>query len=311
MDDDSTAQRWPMLPLEEWSKTRDTLHLWTQIVGKVRLANTPLVNHWWNCTLHVNARGLTTTLTPHRNGWDFEIVFDLLDDQLVVTRSDGAIRAVTLKPRSVADFYAAVMNALDELDLSTAIWPMPVEIENAIRFDEDEEHHTYDADHARTFWSMLRDAERVFAEFRGRFVGKSSPVHFFWGAPDLAVTRFSGRPAPPHPGGAPNCGPHVMIEAYSHEVSSSGFWPGGAGEGLFYSYAYPEPDGYRDAPVQPAAAYYDDELREFVLPYEAVRAAEDPDAMLLEFLQSTYEAAANGAKWDRATLERPAGSPGR
>ena len=305
--DDVTAQRWPRLPLDDWVATRDTLHLWTQVVGKVRLANTPLVNHWWNCTLHVNARGLTTTLTPHRSGWDFEMVFDFLDDQLLITRSDGAIRAVTLKPRSVADFYAAVMNSLDELDLSTAIWPMPVEIENAIPFDEDEEHHVYDAEHARTFWRMLRDSERVFAEFRSRFLGKSSPVHFFWGAADLAVTRFSGRPAPPHPGGAPNCGPHVMIEAYSHEVSSSGFWPGGGGEGLFYSYAYPEPDGFRDAPVRPTEARYDDELREFVLPYETVRTADDPDGTLLAFLESTYEAAADRAGWDRGALERPAG----
>jgi hypothetical protein len=307
MDDDATSRRWPELRLDDWSATRDTFHLWTQVVGKIRLANTPLVNHWWNTTLFVNARGLTTTLIPHPRGWDFEIVFDLLDDQLVITRSDGAIRAVMLKPRSVADFYAAVMNALDELDLSTEIWTMPVEIENAIAFDEDEEHHTYDPEHARTFWRMLRDADRVFTEFRSRFVGKSSPVHFFWGAPDLAVTRFSGRTAPPHPGGAPNCGPHVMIEAYSHEVSSSGFWPGGDGEGLFYSYAYPEPDGYRDAPVRPASAHYDDELREFVLPYEAVRTADDPDATLLDFLQSTYEAAADRADWDREALERPAG----
>jgi hypothetical protein len=308
MDDAAPPQQpWPHLPLEEWSDTRDTLHLWTQVVGKVLLANTPLVNHWWNTTLHVSARGLATPLIPHASGQDFDMVFDFVDDQLVIARSDGAIRAVTLKPRSVADFYASVMNSLDELDLHTEIWPMPVEIENAIPFDQDEEHQTYDPDHARAFWQLLRNTDRVFSAFRSRFVGKVSPVHFFWGAADLAVTRFSGRTAPPHPGGAPNCGPHVMIEAYSHEVSSAGFWPGGDGEGLFYSYAYPEPDGFRAAPVSPAVAHFDEELGEFVLPYEAVRTSSDPDGMLLEFLQSTYEAAADGARWDRIALERPAG----
>jgi hypothetical protein len=306
MEHDAARElRWPSLPLDEWSETRDTLHLWTQVVGKIRLANTPLVNHWWNCALRVNARGLTTTLTPHRSGREFEMVFDFLDDQLVVERSDGTIRAVTLKPRSVADFYTAVMNTLDELDLSTEIWPMPVEIEDAIPFDEDEEHHSYDATQVRTFWHMLRDSERVFTEFRSRFVGKSSPVHFFWGAADLAVSRFSGRTAPPHPGGAPNCGPHVMLEAYSHEVSSCGFWPGGEGEGVFYSYAYPEPSGFRATRVAPSAARYDEQLQEFVLPYEVVRTSDDPDATLLAFLQSTYEAAADNAQWDRVALERP------
>src|SRR5690606_29392730 len=283
VDSGASGNLWPAMPIEEWEPTRDTLHLWTQVIGKVQLVHAPPVNHWWGSTLHVNARGLTTNLIPHRNGWDFEMVFDFLDQQLLITRADGTIRAVTLKPRSVADFYAAVMNALDELELSTGIWTMPVEIAGAIPFEEDEEHHSFDADQARAFWRLLAQTDRVFNEFRSRFLGKSSPVHVFWGALDIAVTRFSGRTAPPHPGGAPNCGPHVMLEAYSHEVSSCGYWPGGDGEGLFYAYAYPEPDGFRTTKVRPAEARWDDELQEFVLPYEAVRTASEPDAVLLDF----------------------------
>jgi Family of unknown function (DUF5996) len=295
---------WPALPVAQWQPTRDTLHLWTQVVGKVRLAHAPLVNHWWNVPLYVTARGLSTSLVPFGSGRGFEIVFDFEVHELVITTTDGARHVMPLGSYSVATFYERLLAALDELDLHTEIWPMPVEIEGAIRFDRDDEHATYDPDHAAAFWRAMVEVDRVFTEFRGGFVGKASPVHLFWGALDLAVTRFSGRRAPLHPGGAPNCGPFVMHEAYSHEVSSCGYWPGGDGEGIFYSYAYPEPDGYREFPVRPAVARYDATLGEFVLPYEVVRTAEDPDAVLLEFLQSTYEAAADRAAWDRKALER-------
>jgi hypothetical protein len=255
--------------------------------------------------LYVSARGLTTSLVPHPTGPAFQIDFDLVDSQLEVATVDGTSATITLEPRSVGEFHGLVLDALERLGVGTAIWPVPVEIAGAVPFAEDDTHTAYDPDAVRTFWRMLVEIAGVFEVFRGRFVGKSSPVHFFWGALDLATTRFSGRTAPPHPGGAPNCGPHVMIEAYSHEVSSAGFWPGGPGaEGTFYSYAYPEPDGYRDAPVLPAGARFDADLGEFVLPYEAVRRAPDPRATLLDFLQTTYEAAANAAAWDRPALER-------
>jgi hypothetical protein len=298
------AAAWPSLPVAEWQPTRDTLHLWTQVVGKVRLANTPLVNHWWNAPLYVTARGLTTSLIPYGRDRAFEIAFDFVDHRLDITPTDGPGSSMGLEPRSVADFYAEVMSRLDDLGLSTRIWPMPVEIEGAIPFEEDTKHAAYDADQARRFWRLLVQSDRVLHDFRARFVGKVSPVHLFWGALDMAVTRFSGRTAPPHPGTAPNCGPQVMLEAYSHEVSSAGYWPGGGGEGFYYSYAYPEPAGYRDTPVRPDAARYDADVGEFLLPYEAVRTADDPEATLLEFLQSTYEAAADRARWDRAALER-------
>lgn len=304
MTSTAPAPAWPSIPVPAWQDTRDTLQLWTQIVGKVRMVNTPLVNHWWNVPLYVTDRGLTTSLIPRLDG-SFEIAFDFVAHRLRITTTSGTERTMALAPRSVADFYAELMGLLDDLGLHTAIWTMPVEIEGAIPFDADEVHHAYDADRVRDFWLALVQMDRVFTEFRARFIGKSSPVHLFWGALDLAVTRFSGRPAPLHPGGAPNCGPFVMHEAYSHEVSSAGYWPGGDGEGLFYSYAYPEPEGFRDAPVTPTPARFDDELGEFVLPYEAVRASSDPDATLLEFLQTTYEAAADRAGWDRAALERP------
>jgi hypothetical protein len=299
------APPWPPLPLAEWEATRDTLILWTQVVGKVRLAHTPIINHWWNVPLYVTARGFTSSLVPGGDGRGFEMSFDLLADQLEITVTDGQRRSIALAPRTVADFTADVLARLDELGLATEIWPVPVEIAGAVPFLADEQHATYDAEQARRFWRAMVQVDRVFHEFRARFVGKASPVHLFWGALDLAVTRFSGRPAPPHPGGAPNCGPHVMHEAYSHEVSSCGYWPGGADEGVFYSYAYPEPEGFRTTRIDVDGASFDEELGEFTLPYTAVRTAPDPDALLLRFLQSTYEAAADRARWDRAVLERP------
>jgi hypothetical protein len=295
---------WPPLPLSEWQPTKDTLLLWTQIVGKVRIARSPLLNHWWNAPLYLTGRGLTTGLIPDRPGRSFTMDFDLTRHLLEVVCTDGSSRRVPLQPMTVAAFYEAVMGALDDMGLRTDIWPVPVEIADSVPFRRDQEHASYDGEQVRPFWQAMVQMERVFQLFRARFVGKQSPVHLFWGALDLATTRFSGRTAPRHPGGAPNCGPQVMWEAYSHEVSSSGYWPGGDGEGLFYSYAYPEPPGYRDMPAGPAEAHYDAELGEFVLPYEVVRRAEDPDAMLLEFLQATYEAAADCADWDRASLER-------
>lgn len=296
---------WPALPLAEWEGTRDTLQLWTQVVGKVRLADTPLVNHWWNTALYVTARGLTTSLVPHPSGSSFQVDFDLCAHRLEILTTAGGRRSLPLEPGPVSAFYAAVMAALDELGVPTPIWPMPVEIPGAIAFPDDDVHTAYDPDQAHRFWQALVEIARVFTVFRGRFVGKASPVHLFWGGLDLATTRFSGRPAPPHPGGAPNCGPNVMLEAYSHEVSSCGYWPGGGGEGVFYSYAYPQPRGFEDATVGPAgAARYDQALGEFVLDYEQVRAAGNPDAFLLEFLQTTYEAAATTADWDRTALER-------
>jgi Family of unknown function (DUF5996) len=294
---------WPALPLDEWAPTRDTLQLWTQIVGKIRMARTPMVSHWWNVPLYVTARGLTTSMIP-AGGRAFQIDFDFVDQQLDIRVSDGTQRLIPLESQTVAAFYAAVMAALDELDLSTPIWTMPVEIPDAIPFEHDTVHTTYDPQHAARFWRALIEIERVFVLFRAEFLGKVSPVHLFWGALDLAVTRFSGRPAPPHPGGAPNCGPHVMLEAYSHEVSSAGYWPGPDGEGVFYSYAYPEPDGYRDVSVSPSDAHFDQVLGEFVLPYEVVRTADDPDAVLLDFLRTSYAAAADQAAWDREALER-------
>jgi Family of unknown function (DUF5996) len=304
MTETATASgAWPALPLTEWQDSRDTLLLWTQIVGKVRLANTPLENHWWNVPLYVTARGLSTSLVPH-DVRAFAVDFDLVDHRLVITVSDGSTREMALEPRTVADFHAEFMGLLDELGLSTTIWTMPVELPDAIAFDSDDVHMAYDADQVHRWWLAQVQIARVFELFRSEFVGKCSPVHLFWGALDLAVTRFSGRPAPLHPGGAPNCGPHVMHEAYSHEVSSAGYWPGGAGEGVFYSYAYPEPDGYRTAPVGPTPAAFDTGLGEFVLPYRTVRESADPDSTLLEFLHTTYAAAADTADWDRAALER-------
>ncbi|GAA0462990.1 hypothetical protein Ade02nite_29660 [Paractinoplanes deccanensis] len=296
-------QRWPRLRVTDWADTRDTLQLWTQIVGKVRMAHAPAVNHWWHVTLYPSARGLTTSAIPHGDG-SFEIEFDFLDQVLRVATSDGRSRTVALEPKTVARFYQETMLALAELGIETVIHPVPNEVDPAIPFAEDEQHKSYDGEAARLFWRQLLQAERVMSRFRWEFLGKTSPVHFFWGAMDLAHTRFSGRGAPQHPGGAPNCPPSVMHEAYSHELASFGFWPGGGEEGAFYAYAYPEPDGYSSYPVRPEAAHYDHDIREFLLPYEAVASAPDPDAALTEFLRSTYEAAAALAKWDRAALER-------
>ncbi len=296
---------WPSLRRADWQDTRDTLHLWTQVVGKVKLARTPLVNHWWNVTFLVTDRGMTTGVMPGGAGGAFQIDFDLVAHRLRIGRADGVVAEVALEPRSVADFHAEVVARLDELGLATPIWTMPVEIPGAIPFTDDHDHASYDAAAVEAFHRALIDFDRVFHGFRAGFVGKCSPVHFFWGGFDHAVTRFSGRTAPPHPGGAPNCGPHVMLEAYSHEVSSAGYWPGGIDEGIFYSYAYPEPPGFPDWDDLPAGAEYDAELGEFVLPYTAVRAADDPDAMLADFLQRTYVAAADLADWDRPALEHP------
>ena len=301
---------WPPLPLPQWRDTYATLHMWTQIVGKTRLALAPMENHWWNVALYVTPTGLTTSAMPLGNR-TFAADFDFIDHQLYVRDSQGASAAIPLVPRSVAEFYAAWRETLRSLAIDVRIMPVPVEVQTAIPFPEDREHAAYDADAATRCWRILVQADRVLKRFRGQFLGKASPVHFFWGSFDLAATRFSGRPAPRHPGGAPNCPDSVMVEAYSHECSSCGFWPGGGAltEPGFYAYAYPEPAGYADHPVRPRDARYDRNMREFILPYEAVRLAADPDATLLDFVQSTYAAAADLGRWDRAALERTPGNP--
>jgi len=295
---------WPSLPYRSWKETFETLRLWTQIVGKVRLVQSPWVNHQWHVTLYVTARGLTTSPIPHGTRI-FEMVFDFLDHRLRIRTSDGDTRALNLQPQSVSTFYHRVMALLDELELPVTINRRPNELPEAVPFDEDDVHRAYDPDYAQRFWRALVQADRVFKVFRGRFTGKCSPVHFFWGSGDLAVSRFSGRRAPAHPGGAPNMPDWLLREAYSHECSSCGFWPGGenAPYPFFFSYAYPAPPGFAAAKVKPAAATYSQNLGEFVLPYDAVREAENRDAMLLDFLQSSYEAAANLGGWDRAALE--------
>jgi hypothetical protein len=303
-----TVEDWPALPLEEWKDTYATLHRWTQIVGKIRLVQTPWINHSWHVTLYVTSRGLTTSLIPY-GAKAFQIDFDFIDHQLPIRTSDGETRVVALRPRSVADFYREVTAALRGLGIEVAIDPRPNELEDATPFDEDEKHASYDGDAAQRCWRVLLQAHRLFTAFRAGFQGKSSPVHFFWGSFDLAVTRFSGRPAPPHPGGVPHLPDRVAREAYSHEVSSAGFWPGGGGISYpaFYSYAYPEPPGFREAAVGPSGAFYSSGLREFILPYDGVRQAGSPDALVLEFLESTYRAAADRGGWDRAALERAEG----
>jgi len=293
---------WPELTLSAWEDTRATLHMWTQIVGKIRLALEPMVNHWWQVPLYVSARGLTTSLM-HAGTKGLEIEFDFFDHVLEARTSEGGRRQVTLEPRSVASFYEATMTALGELGVRVTILARPVEVVEAIPFADDEKHRSYDAAAVRRFWLALVQAHRVMRRFRQGFVGKVSPVHFFWGAADLAVTRFSGRRAPKHPGGIPNCADWVMEAAYSHQLSSCGFWPGGSTEGSFYAYAYPKPDGFESWSVTPDDAYFDRELGEFILPYAAVRTAKDPEAFLLSFFQSTYDAAAELAGWDRAALE--------
>ncbi len=300
---------WPSLPVSAWQDTYATLHLWTQIVGKIRLALAPPINHWWQVTLYVTSRGLTTSPIPYGTR-SFQIDFDFLDHRLITTTGEGAMHSFALAPRSVAEFYQETMAALRSLGIQVSIWPVPVEIPNPIPFDQDDQHAAYDPEYAQRCWRLLTQAARVLTEFRARFIGKDSPVHFFWGSFDLAVTRFSGRLAPVHPG-APKVADFVTREAYSHEVSSCGFWPGGYGieEPVFYAYAYPEPEGFKDYPLQPPEAYYDSTFREFMLPYQAVRTASSPDETLLAFLQSTYEAAANLGKWDRKSLERSSTQP--
>ena len=310
----SLVDRWPELPLAAWRDTRDTLHLWAQVVGKIRLALTPWLNHSWHVALYVTARGLTTSPMPCEGG-SLEIEFDFVEHVVWLRMSNGHVRKIVLRPVSVAAFYVEVGIALRELGLSLAINPMPCEIPGAIPFAEDDVHKSYDPEYARRFFHVLTSAHEVMSHFRTGFLGKASPVHFFWGSFDLAVTRFSGRSAPRHPGGVPHLPDSVAQEAYSHEVSSAGFWPGGGGgpieDAAFYSYAYPAPKGFAAAKVKPEAALWSKELGEFLLPYAAMRSAVDPDAALMDFLQSTYVAAADLAKWDRATLECGLGERGK
>jgi hypothetical protein len=300
-----SATTWCCLPLAEWQDTCATLHRWTQVVGKIRLAQAPMTNHWWQVPLYVTARGLTTSPIPHGRRV-FQIDFDFVDHRLVIATSDGMTTSLPLAPRSVAEFYRELMAQLAALDIFVTIWTMPVEIPDAIPFEQDHVHASYDKEYANRFWRILAQCDRVLTVFRSRFVGKVSPVHFFWGSFDLAVTRFSGRRAPDHPGTAPHLGNWVMREAYSHEVSSCGFWPGGGSVTgpAFYSYAYPQPSSFADAAVRPSGAYWSKELGEFVLPYDAIRQENAVDNRLLEFLESTYAAAADLAQWDRAALER-------
>jgi hypothetical protein len=289
--------------LAEWKDTYDTLHRWTQIIGKIRLALTPKLNHWWNSTLYITPRGLTTS-SMYYNGRLLQIDFDFIAHLLFIITADNPTKTIALRPCSVAEFYQETMLALRSLGMPVSVWTTPVEVPDRTPFEQDKKHTSYDPEYVQRFWRILAQASRVLLEFRSRFIGKVSPVHFFWGAFDLAVTRFSGRTAPSHPG-APYCPPFVMVEAYSHEVSSCGFWPGGGpvNEPVFYAYAYPEPQGFKEYPIQPKEAFYHTEMSEFLLPYDVIRTANSDD-VLLAFLQSTYEAAATCAKWDRSTLER-------
>jgi len=290
---------WPQLVLEEWQDTLATLHMWTQIVGKIRLEQTPLVNHWWNVPLYVSARGLTTSPMAYQDRI-FEIEFDFIDHTLRIQCSDGSLATLDLRPQTVADFYEEVMEALHGLGIDVKIWPMPVEIPNPIRFDQDQIHKSYDADYVNRWWRALVSIDDVFKEFRTRFIGKVSPVHFWWGSFDHAVTRFSGRLAPPREGADA-----ITVEAYSHEVISHGFWPGGNGvQAAFYAYTVPEPDGLSEQSVKPAAGFYSQDMKEFLMPYDAVRQSPSPEEALMDFCQSTYEAGANLARWDRKALER-------
>jgi hypothetical protein len=302
---------WPALPLMAWEGTRATLHHWLQIAGKVRLVQTPWQNHSWHAALYVTARGLTSSPIPC-GARTIEIDFDFIDHHVSLRTSDGAARMLPLRPLPVADFYRAFFAALSELGLHVRINAVPNEMQDAIPFEQNHAHASYDAEYANRFWRVLAQADRVLKEFRSGFIGKCSPVQFFWGSLDLAATRFSGRRAPEHPGGVPHLPDWVVREAYSHEVSSCGFWPGGGAVPFpaFYSYAYPEPEGYASATVRPAQAYYDAALREFILPYDAVREAGSPDAVLLDFLQTTYEAAADLGGWRRNELEASFSPPG-
>lgn len=296
---------WPQLDYVSWKDTCATLHMWTQIVGKIRMVQTPWTNHSWHVPLYVTARGLTTSPIPH-GARTFQLDFDFIDHLLLITASDASLRKMSLQPRSVADFYHEIFTHLAALGLDVKIHTTPNEIVDGIPFEQDHQHASYNAQDANRFWRVLVQADRMFKQFRTGFIGKCSPVHFFWGSFDLAVTRFSGRPAPEHPGGVPHCPDSVTREAYSHEVSSCGFWPGNeqVPYPLFYAYAYPPPPGFGDAIVRPKEARFDAGLGEFILPYDAVQAAAVPDAVLLDFLQTSYEAAANLAGWDRSALER-------
>ena len=298
---------WPAFPVEGWTGTLNALHLWMQIAGKVRMARAPMTNHWWQVPLYVAPRGMTTSPIPCNTGM-FQIDFDFIDHELRIQKSDGQHAHIPLREMPVSTFYGEVMETLRKLDLTTRIWPVTVELQENIRLDLDDQPRTYSPEHAHRFWQILVQADRVLKIFRSRFMGKASPVHFFWGSFDLTVTRFSGRSAPPHPGvpGIPN---HVTVESYSHQQASCGFWPGngGADDAAFYAYAYPEPEGYKDHPIQPVQAFYSETLREFILPYNTVRESPNPDQTLLDFLQSTYEVAANLGEWDRESLERQPG----
>ncbi len=298
-DGSANLENWPELPLAAWQGTYDTLHMWMQIVGKVRLALSPKINHWWEVPLYVNAVGLTTSPIPYA-GRIFEVVFDFIHHKLLIETSSGAAKTLDLAPRSVADFYSEFMAALASLGIEVKIWTMPVEVTNPIPFDQDFTDASYDPEYANRFWRILSSCDTVFKEFRARFVGKASPSHFFWGSFDLAVTRFSGRRAPERKGADP-----ITREAYSHEVISSGWWPGGGDVrgAAFYTYAAPEPQGFAEQTVSPVEAFYDPQLKEFLLMYDHVRQAPSPRAMLLDFLQSTYDAGANLGKWDRKELE--------
>jgi hypothetical protein len=295
---------WPELPLREWEDSYKTLHMWTQIVGKIRLKLTPLLNHWWNVTLYVTPRGLTTSTMSYK-GRHFQVDFDFISHLLIIQTSEGSIKTIALRPRSVADFYQETMATMNSLGLPITIWTTPSEVPDRTPFENDEKHAAYDPKYVHRFWRILVETSRVFTDFRSRFTGKVSPVHFFWGGFDLAVTRFSGRPAPAHPG-TPYGAHFVDVEAYSHEVSSCGFWPGGGpvDKPVFYAYAYPEPQAFKNYPIQPPEAFYHTEMGEFLLPYDVIRTAKSPDDVLLSFLQSTYEAAATCANWDRHALER-------
>ena len=295
---------WPQLALDDWQDTCDTLHMWTQIVGKIRLVQTPWINHSWHVPLYLTARGMTTGTIPHGDRL-FQIDFDFIDHHLHIAAHDGRTRSLALRPRTVADFYQVLMQTLAELGLAVVINTLPNEVAEPIPFDQDTTHQSYDPDAANRFWRVLLQSHRVFTEFRSHFCGKNSPVHFFWGSFDLAVTRFSGRPAPAHPGGVPHLPDDVAREAYDQEVSSAGFWPGaGLGYPAYYCYAYPTPDGFGDYQVGPEAAFYHQELGEFVLPYDAVRDSANPDQALLQFLQSTYLAAADLGQWEKDTLQQ-------
>jgi hypothetical protein len=299
----SSGEVWPSLPWEAWQETCTTLHRWSQIIGKIRLKLAPMVNHWWQVPLYVTPRGLTTSPMPYE-ARIFQIDVNFLRHRLEIITDKGDTGFIELKGLSVADFYTMTMEALRSLGIEVRIWTTPVEVADQTPFEHDTKHAAYDPEFAQRFWRALVQVDRVFKKFRAQFIGKVSPVHFFWGAFDHAVTRFSGRRAPDHPG-VPSVGRLVMLEAYSHEVSSCGFWPGaGLGMPAFYAYAYPEPEGFKEYPVRPQEAYYHKELEEFILPYDVVRTSPTPDETLLAFLESTYEAAAELGKWDRASLER-------